>query len=175
MRLFCNICVTFFRCAAKVTTAQNKRRTCYCATPSSKVYIHVHFWLTSFLRNKKLVSVWNQQHPCCFWIDILVNFWTRVSAQYRHGGRADRSETMFHKNLFLWNSQGNLQHGCCKLPKHRCCVEPPPSVAVLKCTWMYIWLRWHPWQHWNVHPCTFVTASFFSTQFLDSFLRVIWL
>ena len=50
--LFCNIRVTFFRCAAKVTTAQNKRRTCYCATPSSQMYILVHLWLRVFCRTK---------------------------------------------------------------------------------------------------------------------------
>ena len=43
VRLFCRIRVTFFRCAAKITAAQNKRRTCYSATPSSKMYILVHF------------------------------------------------------------------------------------------------------------------------------------
>ena len=36
----------------------------------------------------------------------------------------------FPKAMLLENSQVNLQHGRCKLTKRRCCVEPPPSVAV---------------------------------------------
>ena len=36
----------------------------------------------------------------------------------------------FPKAMLLENSQVNLQHGRCKLTKRRCCVKPPPSVAV---------------------------------------------
>ena len=70
--------------------------------------------------------------------------------QYRHGWRADRSETMFHKNLFLWNSQGNLQYGCCKLPKYRCCVEPAASVPL----------------HCLVRPCTSQCVSLLAANSL---------
>ena len=45
------------------------------------------------------------------------------------GGRIDQKRC-FTKTLFLWNSQGNLQYGRYKLPKHRCCVESLPSVVV---------------------------------------------
>ena len=111
---------------------------CFSATPSSNMYIPVHIWLTSFCLSKNSLLLGTSGIRAASEMYILVNLWTRVSAQYRHGWRADRSETMFHKNLFLWNSQGNLQHGRCKLPKHRCCVKPLPSVAVLKCTSLYI-------------------------------------
>ena len=45
------------------------------------------------------------------------------------GGRIDQKRC-FTKTLFLWNSQGNLQYGRYKLPKHRYCVESLPSVVV---------------------------------------------
>ena len=38
----------------------------------------------------------------------------------------------FPKEMLLENSQVNLQHGRCKLPKRRFCIEPAPSMALLK-------------------------------------------
>ena len=51
------------------------------------------------------------------------------------GGRVQQKRCST-KILLLWNSQGNLQHGRCKLTKTHCCMEPPPSMAVLTgCQW----------------------------------------
>ena len=38
----------------------------------------------------------------------------------------------FPKAMLLENSQVNLQHGRCKLTKRRFCIEPAPSMALLK-------------------------------------------
>ena len=41
---------------------------------------------------------------------------TRRPCRHRQGWRADKATTSFTKIIFLWNSQGNWQQGCCQLP-----------------------------------------------------------